>query len=229
MSIMPTLAELRDEIDRLFDISPVRSILVMNSNTRERAYEAYIAGLCSEAVRRAGGRATIRGINTGHNPSLIILRGALGHMASDVQDFCYIECDLNGKEFEIHLDVEFEGNSKATHEIDVSFYDKSSADRVRNTRGLPKTNIKLLMAFECKFYTSSLPSTNLGRSFFGLISDCSSSIKLCGFVSNSASDNLKKYFSNKKIEPFTDVTPLNHDSEERFIRFVEQRLRKWDV
>lgn len=226
---MPTLAELKAQVDKLFNISPVRSILVLNSNTRERAYEAYIAGLCSEAVRLAGGQATTRGIKTGTNPTTIVFRGAPGHMASTLQDFCYIECDLNGKEFEIHLDVEFEGNSKANHEIDVSFYDKKSADRVRNNRGFPKTNNKLLMAFECKFYTSSLPSTILGRSFFGLISDCSSSIKLCGFVSNSASYNLKKYISNKKIEPFTDVTPLNHDSEERFIRFVEQKLRKWAV
>lgn len=40
-------------------------------------------------------------------------------MASTTQDFCYINCELNGKCFEIHLDVQYEGTSGATHEIEL--------------------------------------------------------------------------------------------------------------
>lgn len=150
-------------------------------------------------------------------------------MSSNTQDFCYVSCSLNGKKFEIHLDVEYEGNSGATHEIDVSFYDTDSADKVRSvrsTRRLPKANAKLIMSFECKFYTKSIQSVGLARGFIGLLSDCTKN-RLNAFVSNNASDNLKKYLSNKKPKPFLDLTPLSSDSEDRFIRVIEQELRTW--
>ena len=82
------------------------------------------------------------------------------------------------------------------------------------------------MAFECKFYEST-PGVGLGRTFVGLISDCGT-LRLKGFVSNVPSDKLRQYFSKtSRPEPFLGVNPANAASEERFIRNVEQELRKW--
>ena len=77
-------------------------------------------------------------------------------MASENQDFAFVRCSLGTKRFELHLDVEYQGKSKALHEIDVSMCDEDHADAVRRTNATPKTEgNKLIMAFECKFYEST--------------------------------------------------------------------------
>lgn len=222
---MTTLNELRTAIDSLLNLPAVGSLLCLNSNTCERAYEAYLFSLCIEAVRRAGGSVTLMGINSGSNPPTIILRGAPGTMASRDQDFCYARCHLGAMEFEIHVDVEYEGQSGATHEIDVSICDKQHCDSARATRRLPRTRKNLIMLFECKFY-SEPPGVALARTFVGLRSDCTS-YQLTGFVSNLSTQNLKNYLSKKdRPKPF-NVVPADTDSEELFIRSVEVELRRW--
>src|SRR5262249_23510906 len=148
-------------------------------------------------------------------------------MASRNQNFAYASCALNQRRFELHVDVEYQGSSGALHEIDVSMCDEEHAAAVRTTKGTPKTNgNKLLMAFECKFYEST-PGVGLGRSFVGLISDCGT-LRLKAFVSNVPSDKLAKYFSKtSRPEPFLGLNPVAVESEERFVRNVEQELRKW--
>jgi len=217
---------MKKEIDRLLGVTASSGILTLNSDTVERAYEAYIWSLCKRAVEEAGGSAVLKGIESGNNPHKIVLRGAPGSMASQTEDFCYIACRLEEKEFEIHLDVQYEGTSGASHEVDVSIYDHASADAVRTSGGLPKSR-KLIMVIECKFYTASMPSAGLGRAFVGLVSDCNGT-RLNAFVSNKASKNLDKYFTNKaNIEPFTDLDPAKGAAAERFVRIIEQALRKW--
>jgi hypothetical protein len=221
------LATLRSEIEKLLDLAATRQLLQLNSNTCERAYEAYVFALCCEAVRRAGGTLQIIGVTSGPAPNPVVFRGAPGSMASRNQDFAYASCALNQKRFEIHVDVEYQGSSGALHEIDVSVCDEAHASAVRSTWGTPKTaGNKLLMAFECKFYEST-PGVGLGRTFVGLISDCGT-LRLKAFVSNVPSDKLGQYFSKTtRPQPFLGVNPLSKESEERFIRNVEQELRKW--
>uniref|UniRef100_UPI003FEE469D hypothetical protein n=1 Tax=Parasutterella excrementihominis TaxID=487175 RepID=UPI003FEE469D len=94
-------------------------------------------------------------------------------------------------EFEIHVDVQYEGSSGASHEIDVSIYDHVSAEAVRSNGGLPRSS-KLIMAIECKFYMPSVPNAALGRGFVGLVRDYPGT-RLNAFVSNKASKNLNKF------------------------------------
>src|SRR5260370_30983718 len=115
---MASLDELKQVIDNLLGLSSASQLLSLNSNTCERAYEAYVLSLCALAVRKAGGTATLTGINSGPNPAIVVFRGAPGDMASRAQDFCYMDCTLCRKRFEIHVDVVYEGQSGASHEID---------------------------------------------------------------------------------------------------------------
>src|SRR5262249_14041719 len=154
------------------NIGAARPLLALRSNTCERAYEAYVFALCSDAVRRAGGNAVVTGIKSGANPSVLVFRGGPGSLASVSQDYCYVDCDLNGKRFELHVDGTFEGMSGATHEIDVSIVDGGHADDVRRFNRLPRTNRNLIGAIECKFYQSR-PGVALARTFVGLVRDCS--------------------------------------------------------
>jgi hypothetical protein len=152
------MAELLDSVNNLLNLPAAQQLLQLNSNTCERAYEAYVLSLCVEAVRRAGGSAQLVGIKSGSNPNPVVFRGAPGSMASTNQDFAYVSCALKNRAFELHVDVEYEGTSGAPHEIDVSMCDKAHGDAVRKTDGTPKTEgNKLLMAFECKFYAEAWP------------------------------------------------------------------------
>ena len=221
------LAALQAANMSLLSLPGAGQLLSLNSNTCERAYEAYVFSRCCEAVRRAGGTVQLTGIRSGSTPNPVVFRGAPGSMASQNQVFAYASCALNQKRFELHLDVEYQGTSEALHEVDVAMCDENHATAVRTTRSTPKaTRNKLLMAFECKFYEST-PEVSLGRTFVGLISDCGS-LRLKGFVTNVPSDKLRQYFSkNARPEPFLGINPLNAASEDRFIHYVEQELRKW--
>jgi hypothetical protein len=223
---MATLNDLRNAINQLLQVNATHRLLQLNSNTEERAYEAYILSLCCEAVRIQGGQVTITGINSGTNPSPIIFRGGPGSMSSTNQNFCYADCRLRNKSFEIHADIEYVGQSGATHEIDVSIYDAQAARNVRATGRSPKANKALVAAIECKFYTAQ-PGVALARTFVGLATDCVSN-KFKAFVSNKSSPGIERFLSKTNSpEPFFDLTPLNPDSEQRFVRYLEQVLRKW--
>lgn len=227
MSSKPALSTLTAAIDTLLALPATGQLLHLNSNTCERAYEAYIFSLCCDAVRRAGGSVTLTGVLSGPRPSPIVFRGAPGSMASRNQNFAFADCTLNRKQFEVHIDVEYEGTSGALHEIDVSVCDQVHATAVRTRNATPKTSgDKLFLAFECKFYEAT-PGVSLGRTFVGLVDDCGS-LRLRGFVSNLPSDRLSQYFSKaSRPEPFLGISPLDPDSEDRFVRNVEQTLRKW--
>lgn len=222
---MATLTDLRNAIDSLLNLTSTATLLQLNSNTRERAYEAYVFSLCIEAVNRASGLVNLIGIQTGANPPTLVFRGGPGAMSSRAQDFCYARCVLGSKEFEIHVDVEYEGSSGATHEIDVSICESSHCDSVRGTGRSPRANKNLIMLFECKFYTNN-PGVLLARTFVGLRSDCSN-YQLSGFVSNITTQGLRDYLSMKnRPKPFIP-TPLDIGGEELFIRTIQQELRRW--
>jgi len=223
---MVSLDDLKAAIDALLQISAAGRLLQLNSNTPERAYEAYVLSLCAVAVRNLGGTATLTGIKSGPDPQICVFRGGPGSMSSTYQDYCYVDCILRNKAFEIHADVEYIGQSGASHEIDVSFYDARRAAAVRQTQTSPKTNQNLLVAIECKFYEST-PGVVLARTFLGLLSDCSTN-RFNAFVSNKSTRDLERFLAKKSgPDPFTDLSPLDPQSEQRFVRSLEQQLKKW--
>lgn len=193
MNSMATKQEIKDAIDALLNLSAVGRLLQLNSDTCERAYEAYVLSLCAESVTRCGGTAVLTGIASGPNPPIVIFRGAPGSMASRAQDFCFVDCALGRKRFEIHVDVTYEGQSGAHHEIDVSVCAKDHANDVRTSGRTPRTNKNLIAAIECKFYEST-PGVSLARTFVGLLRDCSTN-QLKVFASNRSSSGLDGFLS----------------------------------
>jgi hypothetical protein len=225
---MATLAELRAAVAQLLAAPGVQPVLQLNSNTRERAFEAYVFALGVRAVLQAGGVVELRGINTGPNPNPVVFRGSPGMLGSTQQNFCYAACTLNGKTFELHVDVRYEGSSGATHEVDVSICDHNRADSVRFAgAGTFPTSRALLGAFECKFYDSDL-GTDLGREFVGLLDDCGNLKIKPAFVTNGHNDALASYFThNRRPAPFFGVSPTTTQHSDRFVAIVEQALRQW--
>ena len=223
---MATLEDLRAAVMDVLALPHVDDILQLNSNTRARAFEAYVFALAVQAVRRAGGSVQIWGAQTGANPNPVVFRGSPGYMGSTHQNFCFARCTLNGLEFEIHVGVIYRSTSGATHEVDVSIYDGGVATAIRyDGMRLPSTR-HLHGAFECKCYDSNL-DMDLGRAFVGLVSDCGS-LRACDFLTNGRSRNLAAYFS-KRGRPgvYFDVSPVAPQNAERFVGNLEQVLRQW--
>lgn len=223
---MPSLADLRNAIDQILGLSGIPATLQLNSPTRERAFEGYIFSLLVRAVRQADGTATLVGRNSGPNPAVVVFRGGPGLLGSTAQDFVYAQCQLGTKEFELHVDVQYEGSSEAIHEVDVSIYDRDAADRIRSTPAVfAKTN-KLHGAIECKFYDSTL-GTTLGRTFVGLVDDCGG-LEFKVFATNGLSQGLVRYFTPKKRpNRFFRLSPLRPGKETEFVEFAKQVLSKW--
>ena len=223
---MATLVDLQNAIAKLLNVSGVPAALMLNSATRERAFEAYVLALLVRAVQDAGGTVVMRGIKSGANPRPIIFRGGPGLLGSMAQDFAFAQCKLGSEEFELHLDVQYEGSSGAIHEVDVSIYEREAADRVRQAPNIfAKTN-KLHGAVECKFYDSHL-GTALGRTFVGLVDDCGA-LQLKAFSTNAFSQGLAKYFSPKKRpDRFFRLSPLSAAEETKFVSFASVILSKW--
>ena len=223
---MASLIDLQNAINQVLAIPGVPAVLQLNSATRERAFEAYVFSLLVRAIREAGGTAVIHGRNSGPNPAIAIFRGGPGLLGSAAQDFAYALCQLNNKEFEIHVDIQYEGGSGAIHELDVSIYDHAAAERVRQNPNLFAKTGKLYGGFECKFYDSTL-GTALGRTFVGLIDDCGT-LQIKAFTTNGLSQGLVRYFTPKKRpDRFFRLSSLRQTQEADFVSFVKQVLSKW--
>lgn len=223
---MPTLSQLHAAITQLLQngtAAPGGYQLVRD--IEEKAYEAYVFGLCVEAVRRCGGSIEYR--NIANNQAPVLFRGGPGEIHSTHRNYSYAYCAVGVKRFEIHVDVEFRGASKATHEIDVSIIDADHADKCRTGTCDPKA-AGLMAAFECKFYDDTL-GIRLAREFVGALDDLGGSVRVRGLVCNEDGKPSTKDYLGKRNRPIPHLrlSPLHADNEEIFIGALQAIIRQW--
>ncbi|HCE1798629.1 TPA: hypothetical protein ACPVXA_004675 [Vibrio parahaemolyticus] len=222
---MTSYSSLVNAINSLIANPKTKQTLQLNRRTGDKAFEVYVFALVTKAVKQAGGSVIITGINSGANPTTLVFRGSPGRMSSTTQDFTYASCELNGCRFEIHVAVQYLGTSGAWHELDVSIFDSDRADVIRSARVIPDSRA-LRGGIECKLYDSDM-GVSLGRTFVGLVSDMGA-LRTKSFVSNGRHEGLADYFSKSgRPDPYFSLSPSNKDIEERFVRSIEQALRKW--
>ena len=114
---MATLQDLESAIDVLLNHPLGVGRYQLVRRVEEKAYEAYVFGLCLRAVRELGTTPILRG-NLG-TPTPFVFRGAPGQIHSQRRNYGYAEFSLNGQDFEIHAGVEFRGTSGMMHQLDV--------------------------------------------------------------------------------------------------------------
>jgi hypothetical protein len=220
---MATLAELQTSIDNLLKHPKGAGSFSLVRIVEEKAYEAYVFGLCLQAVRTLGITPTLLGI-TG-SPTPFIFRGGPGQIHSTRRNYGYAYFDLAGIAFEIHCGVEYRGTSAMTHELDVSILRAEDATACRNNPDDPGS-ASVFGAWECKFYDSRLDK-NLARSFVGLVDDLGSNIRLAGFCSNNWHKQMPDFFEPKRRPyPHLVLTPLSPNSEARFVQLLAAELKK---
>jgi hypothetical protein len=220
---MASLDELQSAIDMLLDHPLGVSNYQLVRTVEEKAYEAYVFGLCLRAVRELDVTPLLRGILG--SPTPFVFRGAPGQIHSTARNYGFAEFSLNGQDFEIHTDVEFAGASGMTHEIDVCIMRAEEANRCRRQPDDP-SSASLVAGFECKFYSGTIQKV-LGRAFVGLIDDMGTNLRISGFCSNSAHPQLRQYFRpQRRPHPHFEMTPLEPSNEDIFVNQMKGQLKK---
>jgi hypothetical protein len=220
---MATLADLQNAIDSLLQHPLGAGNYQLNSIVEEKAYEAYVFGLCLRAVRTLGVTPMLVGISSAPNP--FVFRGAPGQIHSRYRNYGYAYFNLSGEEFEIHACVEFRGVAGMTHEIDVSIMRATEAMACRMNPDDPAST-SVLGVWECKFYDNRLDK-GLARAFIGLLDDFGSNVRLEGFCSNEWHSQMPDFFQPKRRPyPHLRLSPLVPASEDRFVQTLAAELKK---
>ncbi|MGH8046544.1 MAG: hypothetical protein ACREKL_04800 [Chthoniobacterales bacterium] len=220
---MATLADLENAIDALLDhpLGPGSYQLVQR--VEDKAYEAYVFGLCLRAVRDLGVIPVLHGITGPPHP--FVFRGAPGQIYSTYRNYGYASFVLNNKRFEIHAGVEFVGTSGMTHELDICIMRAEDAARCRANPDNPSA-ASVVGAWECKFYDGGL-GKHLARAFVGLVDDMGTNYRLAGFCSNQDHPQMRDYFQpQRRPYPHLRLTPLDAGSENRFVHTLAAELKK---
>ncbi len=220
---MATLVELETAIDALLNHPLGFGHYQLVRQVEEKAYEAYVFGLCLRAVRELGITPVLRGINGAPTP--FVFRGAPGQIHSQARNYGFASFTINNQNFEIHAGVEFRGASRMTHELDVCIMRAEDADQCRQQPDDPPS-ASLVAGWECKFYAGNLEK-GLGRSFVGLIDDMGTNLRLSGFCSNSSHVQLKDYFQPQgRPHPHFNLTPLEPSNEDIFVNQIKGAIKK---
>src|SRR5262245_4063071 len=220
---MATLIQLEQAIDTLLGHPLGVGQYQLIRRVADKAYEAYVFGLCLRAVRELGETPVLRGITGPPNP--FIFRGGPGQIHSNTRNYGYAEFSLNGHQFEIHAGIEFQGTSGMTHELDVCIMRAEEARACRLEPDDPHSP-GLIGGWECKFYDGDLKKV-LGRAFVGLIDDMGSSFRLSGFCSNNTHAGLTEYFKpQRRPHPHFKLTPVERSNEHIFVNLIKAELKK---
>jgi len=219
---MATLTDLEAAIDSLINHAAGPTTYHLVQRVEEKAYEAYVFGLCLRAVSKLGVTPVLRTIV---DNSPFVFRGAPGKIHSTYQNYGYASFTLNGEEFEIHAGVEFCGTSGMTHEVDVCVMRAADAETCRQRPNDPPA-ASLTGAWECKFYDGPLQK-HLARAFVGLVDDLRTNIRLTGLCSNQTHDQMRLYFQpQRRPYPHLRLSPLHPESENRFVEVLAAELKK---
>lgn len=220
---MATLIDLQNAVDALLAHPAGPGSYNLVRPVEEKAYEAYVFGLCLRAVRELGVQPLLRGISA--IPTPFVFRGAPGQIHSTYKNYGYASFTLNQQEFEIHAGVEFVGTSGMTHELDVCVMRAEAAQACRQQPNDPAAS-SVFGAWECKFYDQSLDK-HLARAFVGLVDDMGTNIRLAGFCSNRTHTQMRDYFQpQRRPYPHLLLTPLDPTSETRFVGVLSAELKK---
>jgi hypothetical protein len=221
---MASLIDLQNAIDSLMAHPAGPGSYQLVQLIENKAYEAYVFGLCLRAVRELGVQPVLRGISAIPNP--FIFRGNPGQIHSEYRNYGYASFTLNGYGFEIHAGVEFLGTSGMTHELDVCIMRAQDAQNCRTPPPNDPLASSLIGGWECKFYDKPLKKY-LARAFVGLVDDLGTNIRLTGFCSNKTHDQMRYYFKPKnRPYPHLVLTPLDPRSETRFVGVLSADLKK---
>jgi hypothetical protein len=172
-------------------------------------YENYIWALCLQAARQHGATIRYEDFNE-ERVTALVFRTSPGAIYSTAQSYTHAAIEFAGcLPLEAHLGIRVTGKSRVLHECDVAVLTKDEARLCRANEVHPRAS-KVLLAAECKFYTSAI-QLYLGRSFLGLTSDIHRKERY--FVTNGQSPSVMKLIAHHQSEWECGVFPKSADAD----------------
>jgi hypothetical protein len=188
---MTTAADLLTQIQATLGSSLSPSLSTASSTSD--IFEAYAFSLVVEAAKTEGAAVSYRDVFD-NLPTTFVFRTSPGYIFSTTQPYTHaVILFPNKPPLEAHIGVRVVGKSRVLHECDVAVIEQAEAATCR-LRQVPPRSSKVLIAVECKFYSTPL-QLHLARAFIGLTSDLSANKSF--FVTNSSSNSLEKLLSGR--------------------------------
>lgn len=211
------LAAIRDVLGR------AASVNYNNPAASNDLYECYVWTLCLDAARKQGADIRFENVHGATTDSLVF-RTAPGEIYSRQHPYAHAVITFAQlPPLELHIGVRVTGKSQVRHECDVAVLDQAEASMCRSRRVHPRAS-KVLIAAECKFYTSAI-QLHLGRGFLGLTSEIHKRARY--FVTNSTSASVGRLIAHYDTEWDDQVVPrsqaadsLRHSFMRVFRRYV---------
>ena len=208
---MTTSRELLQQIQIALG-SAISPSLSSSSNTSD-VFEAYIFCCILQAAQVEGASITFSDVHGNRNPPVFVFRTSPGYIYSTTHPYTHAIINFTDKQpLEAHVGVRVAGMSRVMHECDVAVIEQSEAETCRREQVPPRSH-KLVLAVECKFYSTPL-HLNLAREFIGLTSDLHSKAESI-FVTNSSSDSVEKLLTARKKTWDNNIKPRARDQVER--------------
>jgi hypothetical protein len=168
-------------------------------------YENYVWALCLQAATQHGAIITYETVH--ERP--VTFRTSPGAIYSTTHDYTHAVLAFGDcPPLEAHVGIKVTGKSRVLHECDVAVIDREEARLCRTEQVHPRAS-KVLIAAECKFYTSAI-QLGLGRGFLGLTSDIHR--KERHFVTNGHSSSVNKLIAYHQSEWEFGVLPSSAEA-----------------
>jgi hypothetical protein len=202
--------------------SAISSNLTTTSDSSD-IFEAYVFSLALEAAQTEGATITYRDV-LGRVPTDFVFRTSPGYIFSTTHNYTHaVILFANKAPLEAHVGVRVVGKSGVLHECDVAVIEQIEAETCRR-RQVPPRSSKVLIAVECKFYSTPL-QLHLARAFIGLTVDLSATKPI--FVTNSSSDSLEKLLTGRDRDWEHNLVPsfpvevmrLRHKFQDAFQKY----------
>lgn len=172
-------------------------------------YENYVWALCLAAARQHGASIRYEDYNEQSTTSLVF-RTAPGAIYSSAHPYTHAAIEFPGcPTLEAHVGIRVTGRSRVLHECDVAVVDREEARLCRANQVHPRAS-KVILAAECKFYTSAL-QLHLGRGFLGLTSDIYRKERY--FITNGQSPSVTKLIAHHQSEWECGVYPTSPEAD----------------
>lgn len=171
-------------------------------------YENYIWALCIKAAQMHGAAIRYEDRNEIASTTLVF-RTSPGAIYSPIHPYTHAAIEFLGcPPLEAHVGIRVTGKSRVLHECDLAVLTKDEARLCRTNQVHPRAS-KVVLAAECKFYTSAI-QLYLGRGFLGLTSDIHKKERY--FVTNGQSSSVTKLIAHHQSEWECDVIPNSADA-----------------
>ena len=204
---MPVRDDLIAAIDRI--VGKAATSGYASSVATNDVYENYIWALCLQAARQHEAEIRYEDFNEKETKALVF-RTSPGAIYSTAHPYTHAAIVFNGcPALEVHVGIRVTGRSRVLHECDVAVLEQDEARLCRTNQVHPRAS-KVLIAAECKFYTSAI-QLYLGRSFLGLTSDIYRKERY--FITNGKSPSVMKLIAHHDSEWECGVFPKSTDAD----------------